>query len=103
MAATFQADFVSFNSKPNPPVPTNAQTNISTTKATASNPENYKFDQQRLQKLDSVEKQELFVFQWLSTLEKELRKGDKVIYKIIKNDKKKYIYVLLVILFEQLN
>ncbi|OUM69589.1 hypothetical protein PIROE2DRAFT_36538, partial [Piromyces sp. E2] len=42
-----------------------------------SSPENYRFDEQKLHKLDSIEKQELYVFQWLSSLEKELKKGDK--------------------------
>jgi len=72
MTTTFQADFASFNSKSIPPV-----TTTPTTATPTSNPENYKFDQQRLQKLDSSEKKELFVFQWLSILEKELKKGDK--------------------------
>jgi len=75
MAATFQADFASFNSKSTQSVPTTA--------AVTSSPESYKFDEQKLHKLDSVEKQELFVFQWLSNLEKELKKGDKVKFYII--------------------
>jgi len=86
MAATFQADFASFNSKSTAPQPTKAPT---AAPVVISSPENYKFDEQKLHKLDSVEKQELYVFQWLSNLEKELKKGDKVI--IIK----KYIYNFL--------
>ncbi|KAI8902903.1 armadillo-type protein [Globomyces pollinis-pini] len=38
-------------------------------------PDSFNFDEQKLQSLDSVEKKELLLFQWLSTLEKDLMKA----------------------------
>ena len=39
-----------------------------------STPDSFNFDEEKLNSLDTVEKRELLLFQWLSTLEKDLIK-----------------------------
>ncbi|KAJ3033026.1 hypothetical protein HDV00_006836 [Rhizophlyctis rosea] len=71
MASSFVADFGAFGAAPQ------QQQQQQQTPTAPTIPDSFSFDESKLAAADSEEKKEMYVFQWLTTLEKDLKKAVK--------------------------